>query len=196
MLKNFFNSKGFSLMEAVVSIGVIAIVGIILADILTRTFSSNNKTQLISRVKQNGQVALNVIDREIRNTEAIVCPTPPDGVSSISLNTIVVIKNGVYTRFKLHPETGTTNGFIGQDNSVVTSVSTACTESQDSYISLTNQTDNGVSVKDLSFTRNRISGSPDTITISFSLAQPVGASTGFQTELGQDALFQTTVQLR
>ncbi len=76
------NSKGFTLVEALVVITVIGFIGVILTDLLFRSFRSSNKTQIQGILQESGQSALNVMDQSIRFSR-IVCVEPGDGTGSI-----------------------------------------------------------------------------------------------------------------
>ena len=59
--------NGFTIIEILVVIAVISIVGVIIAEIFFNTLRGSNKSSLITKIKQNGQTSLEVMDKAIRN---------------------------------------------------------------------------------------------------------------------------------
>lgn len=94
-------SKGFTLVEMLVVIAVLAVFGTLILVIFTRTLRGGGKAQIIGTIKQNGQSVLEVMDKTVRNADAIYCPNivPPD--TSAASNTLVVLKDGVFTRLRI-----------------------------------------------------------------------------------------------
>lgn len=95
---NFVKKKlsgGFTLAEILVVIAIVAIVGTILVLIFTNTLRGSNKSQILSAMKQNGQAVLDSMSRTIRSADNVVCP------ASESSNTIVIVKNGTYSRYRV-----------------------------------------------------------------------------------------------
>src|SRR5438105_3723729 len=108
-----YPSKGFTLIEALLSIAILGVVGLIMVNILGQSFQLSSKSQIISKIKQNGQNALSVIDESVRNADSIVCPTP----TQTTLNNVILVtsKNGTYTRFNMHLQQTNVNGYIGKE---------------------------------------------------------------------------------
>ena len=88
--------KGFTLVEMLVVIAILGVFGTLILVIFTRTLRGGGKTQIIEAIKQNGQSVLEVMDKSVRNADQIFCPSvaSPD-------NTLVVFKDGVFTRFRI-----------------------------------------------------------------------------------------------
>jgi prepilin-type N-terminal cleavage/methylation domain-containing protein len=63
--------KGFTLLEILISIGVLAIVAPLMAQVLFTTTHVNKKTELVADIKQNGNFALDVIGRMVRSAVSI-----------------------------------------------------------------------------------------------------------------------------
>src|SRR5687767_3480485 len=84
-------NRGFTLVELLVVIGVLSIFGVLILNIFTRTLRGSNKSQILSVMKQNGQLSLEIIDKTVRGSDRVICTTS---------NTLVVVKNGSYTRFR------------------------------------------------------------------------------------------------
>lgn len=116
--------RGFTLAEILVVMAIVAIVGTMLVAVFTNTLRGSNKSQILAVIKQNGQAVLDNMDKTIRAADNLICPTA--GAS----DTIVVVKNGTYTRYRIALNSygsgtapaqcrGTgTNGCIEQDNPV------------------------------------------------------------------------------
>lgn len=112
-------SNGFTLMEMLVVVAVLSIFGIILTQIFVRSLTGSYKVQILSAIKQNGQAALEAMDKNVRGADAIICPT----LTSPSADTLMIVKNGVYTRYRLVPPSPpvspTINGYLAQDTPLV-----------------------------------------------------------------------------
>lgn len=188
------HSKGFTLIEALVSLTIIGIVGFILADLMSRSFQGSAKTALLGVIKQNGQTAMNIIDSKIRSAENVLC-----------LNTdVIVVQNGEsrLIRFYFEPPTGASAGYIAQD--------TLTRDPDPAYSSarycnfldhirapqkLTDTTK--VSVTNGVFSKSSVEGFSDSVTISYKVKSATVGS-GFSDQLGTSdgILFQTTINLR
>ena len=73
-MKNKTVHKGFTLMEILVSVGVLAIIATLLTQVLFTTVHVNKKAEILSTVKQEGNFALDVISRMIRSAKVISVP--------------------------------------------------------------------------------------------------------------------------
>ena len=210
---------GFTIAELLVAISVIAIMGAIITEIFSRSLRGGNKAQIIASIKQNGQTTLEALDKLIRNSDEIVCPvitvaeiiaaggSPPPKNS----DTVAVVKDGKYTRFRYKVGSPTTNGYILQDNPVYVAplsqesfLNDVCSNvwndpnSTDAVLITDTNTRNGVSVTSATpniFTRNKKAGFNDSLTISFDLKPGVAAPAAVAGQI--DAVtFTTTIQLR
>lgn len=199
--------KGFTLVEILVVIAVLSIVGVIVLTIFTQTLRGSNKSQIIGIIKQNGQSVLENMDKTIRGADNVVCPT------ITTVKTLVVVKNGEYTRFRFFdPIAGSTNGQIQQDfpvqpqppapkSDIDLFLANVCTDPMgtDSLLPVQVLTDTnpktGVSIENGLFTRNRLAGFTDQVTIEFNLKP--GVETPQAVAGSIDAVtFRTTIQLR
>ena len=182
-----------------VVIGVLAIIGVIMADILKGTIKSNIKTELTGTIKDNGDKALNTMDSTIQFADRVVCVNTYDA-SSFN-DTIVVVKNGKYTRFRFVKPKAGKNGYLQQEVFTLsdpTQATTAlCTQNATSPVIITD-TDpvSGVSLVVGSFQDNPNPGFKDVVNISFSLAPAVNIGTGAQNQVGGNVNFATSVELR
>lgn len=212
------SKKGFTLLEVIVVMGVLSIIGVIILTIFTRTLKGNNKAQILVAIKQNGQSVLENMSQAIRNAHYIVCMdtnTNPSGTTSPNNSTVVIEKNGVYTRYRIALPSDRTgpmpscqsNGCIISDNPVKeidedtgkeetesVLVNRIC-PAQSTMTSAQTLTDtnpqSGVSIMGGSFTTL----AEDSVTINFILGPGVGAHSSVTGQI--DAVnFETTVQLR
>ncbi|MCX6783532.1 MAG: type II secretion system protein [candidate division WWE3 bacterium] len=65
------NNRGFTLVEMLISIAVIAVVGVLGGDILIASVRSYNKSQTINQLTQNGDFALSQMTESLRNASVI-----------------------------------------------------------------------------------------------------------------------------
>lgn len=66
--------QGFTLMEILISVGILAIVGTLIAQVVFTTTHVNKKTEILTDIKQDGNFALDVISRMVRSAKSIdVC---------------------------------------------------------------------------------------------------------------------------
>lgn len=191
-------NKGFTLIEIIVVIGILSIIGVIVLTIFSRTLKGNNKAQILSSIKQNGQGALENIDKNIRNADNLVCSSPS--------NTTVVVKNGIYTRFRFIISDINNNGSIVTDNPTPQILDTTpqlfvnrvCnpTDPMNSATILTDTNpQTGVSLVSGSFSTSKLAGFKDAVTVSFVLASGVKAPSAISGEI-DTVTFETTIQLR
>ena len=161
--------KGFTLVELLVAIGILGVVGGIATIILFTTLRSASKSDIMREVKQNGDYAISVMERMIRNATGVESTCLGSG-TSLTINN----PDGRTTTFSLG----------GTSNIQIASVSALGTGF------LTNEK---VAATGLNFTCSRTPGKPDVVSINFTLSQP-----GTPTRPEERALinFQTTVSLR
>lgn len=196
------NKDGFTLVEILVVIAIISIIGVVMVAIFTNTLRGSNKSQILAAVKQNGQAVLESMDKTVRGADYVICVTP-------SGTTLVVVKNGNYTRYRMFASTASDNGSIQQDfpvqpqQSIIAAFLTSiCTDTDPAVLpqvltDVNQQT--GVSVQKVSganfFTPNPGAGSKDSVTIKFRLGPAIGAPSVIAGQV-DPVTFQTTVQLR
>ena len=202
-----------------VVIAVLSLVGVLILTIFTRTLRGSNKAQIIGVIKQNGQSVLESMTSNIRNADNLICP-----VDSTPTNTLVVVKNGIYLRYRIAfagnskvPSSCSANGCIVSDNPVQSTDPTAdevanptlfvnrvCNplsiipDPLSSALIMTDtNTQSGVSVSNKSglFVRSKASGFKDGVTINFSLEEAKDALPSVAGQI-DPVTFETTIQLR
>lgn len=92
-------TAGFTLIEILVVISVTAILLTIMTQIFFSSLGGDNKASAIALIKQNGTSVLDEIDKTIRGADDVVCPYLTSS-TPVSSNNLVVVKNGVYTRYR------------------------------------------------------------------------------------------------
>lgn len=215
LITNNRKSEGFTLVELLVVIAVMSIFGLLILNIFTQSLRGSNKSQIIGVIKQNGQAVLETMDKAVREADNVIC-------LSDTLDTMVAVKNGIYTRYIFSLPSSSTNGLVEQDNPVklVLNVVPAREETDAEFINrvclaadpllptvivLTDtNTKTGISVikaKDTLgndvpfFTRNKQAGFRDTINIRFALKPGIQAPLAIAGQI-DPVNFETTVQLR
>lgn len=206
-------SLGFTLAEILVVLGILSILGLIVLTIFTRSLRGTNKTQIILAIKENGQSVLETIDKAIRSSDNLVCPALPAGVMKISSNTLVIFKEGLYTRYRISlPDDSTTSPTCLQNGCITVDLPTKTAEettdqlfinrvcnSTDPLVSPTILTDTdpdkGVLLSGGIFSLDRKAGFKDSMTVEFTLKAPPGAPSAVAGQI-DPVTFETTVQLR
>lgn len=85
--------KGFSLVEILVVITIFAVIGILSTRSLFLTLRGAKKSDSLVRVRENVNLALSVIERQIRNSESVDC------LSSTPEQLVYTALEGVDTSF-------------------------------------------------------------------------------------------------
>ncbi|MBI5620307.1 type II secretion system protein [Candidatus Gottesmanbacteria bacterium] len=111
------NKKGFTLIELLVAVAIISGLGTVLAQAFFTTTRSNTKVERLTDVKQNGEYALALIERMVRNARTITATCTQDGsVSTPSAavvapdggeTTIGCVLDGTVTRIASQSSSGT-----------------------------------------------------------------------------------------
>lgn len=86
--------RGFSIVEMLISVGVFAIVGIVITNSLSSSFKNSRKSSAISNVKSNIDYAISTIERLLRNAQSI------DVVSSTATKLVYIDEFGNNTNFE------------------------------------------------------------------------------------------------
>jgi len=172
MVKEIYSKtvKGLTLLELLVSIGLLAIVGGIAAVIFFITIMNASKSDTIREVKQNGDYAISVMERMIRGARIIEDPASCSGTSTSS----ITIRN---------PDNQpTTFSVLSGPPDQVASNSTTLTNNKVK-----------VNPGGLTFTCTQNSGKAPIVSINLSLSQA-----GTTTKVAEitTIIFKTTVSLR
>ncbi|MEX0587548.1 MAG: prepilin-type N-terminal cleavage/methylation domain-containing protein [Patescibacteria group bacterium] len=163
---------GFTLLELLVVIGIIAIVGVIAADIFVNVTRSYNKAEIITRVQRSGNVALAQMTGEIRNARRVISPAPGGSDSTLTIEN----SSGGQVAFAFQPAMGGANGYISRDGSPI---------SDSDY-------ETGVNITSLTFTV--LSTTPTVVGITLGLEQPLGVPG--RVDFQAATSLQTSVSLR
>lgn len=161
--------RGFTLVELLVAVSLIGIVGGIATIILFTTLQGASKSDIMREVKQNGDYAISVMERMIRNANSVVVGCPAGPGSQIRPSLTIKNRDNQTTSFALSlsgDQIASTGGML---------------------------TNNKVTASNLLFTCTRTRGSPDVVSISFDLAQ---RAITFRPEERASINFKTTVSLR
>lgn len=81
-------NSGLSLVEILIVITIFAIIGILSTRSVFLTLRGAKKSDSLVRVRENVNNALSVIERQIRNSEKITCPSVGTTLSYVSLEGI------------------------------------------------------------------------------------------------------------
>jgi prepilin-type N-terminal cleavage/methylation domain-containing protein len=172
--------RGFSLMELIVAIAILAGVGIVLSQIFISTFRSNTKTEILKEVKQNGEFALDVMTRTIQNSIKI-----NSSCTGVAADFLTITNPDA-------AQTQTTFGCALDTNNIPRLAST--TGGVTSYITSKNVSLGGTSCPGtLSFTCRSTVGLPSSVLITMTLGQSGTAVDQFERS---SASFQTSVSAR
>lgn len=170
--------RGFTLLEMLISVTIVALVGGILAQAFFTMTRTNTKTERIKDVKQSGEFALEVMERMIRNAREVTSSCPGTSSDTISIR---------------NADNGTTTFSCLLDNGTprIASQSGATAE----FLTSSSVTLGGslCAASSLSFTCTTSGGRPGNIRIAFQLSQlgtPVDQFERSSISLG------TTIQLR
>lgn len=172
--------EGFTLLEMVVSIAIVALVAVVLSQIFLVTLRTNAKTEISKDMKQNGELALESMVRMIQRAQRITSTCAASGTTSQSL-TIVNDDDGE-----------TTFGCVAEGQAMRLASSSA---SSTKYLTSTNVTLGGTSCVEstLEFVCFGAAGLPGSVTISFQLSESGMSAQSFEQS---SESFQTTATMR
>ncbi len=180
IMKRLRSTDGFTILELVVSVAIVALVAVVLSQIFLVTLRTNAKTEISKDMKQNGELALESMVRMIQRAKSISSTCISTGTSSQSIQ-VVNSDNGVTTLGCLvdgnasRLASSSANGieYLTSDN--VTLGGTSCAESS------------------LAFVCYGAAGLPASVTISFQLSK---AGMSVQSFEQSSEFFQTTATMR
>ena len=174
--------NGFTLIEILVSVGILAIVSTLMAQVLFTTTHVNTRTNSLEDIKQNGNFTLDVIGRMVRGAQTIEtsCSSGPTAISANITNpdnnvtTLLCVSDGKAAR--IASVSGTNVAYLSAGN-------------------VTLSASGGVSCADstLTFSCPPATGIQNQLTIGFTLGQLGVSGSAFNS--GKSA-FQSTVDMR
>lgn len=191
---------GFTLVELLVVIGIMAIIGGIATDLFVSIFKGANKANVINEVKQNGNLALDIMERSIRNAKTARIGGPDSFPDSQFL--ILQDINDNYIQFHIINPTPTPpkNGKVTIATGVTLDADNKLPSSSEKEITNTDPI-GGISILSGSFSvvcPTPPANSPAYVSIDFRAAQGQGAPSRQDYIIGgaSGLTFQTTVSLR
>lgn len=177
------HTSGFTLLEILISVTIAGAVGVLIAQVFFTTARTNTKTELLKDVKQNGEYAMGIMERMIRNSLRVESVCSDTGTTLTSID--IVNPNGDTTTFGCVLDSGTTR--------IASTSSSATTE----YLTSNDVTIGGLTCADaansLSFVCTSYPDQQTSVTVNFSLSQIGTPPDQFEQA---SVLFQTTATPR
>ena len=178
------NRRGVTLVELLVALGVLSIMVTVGGDILASIIRAQRKAQVLSRIQQNGNYVLSLMEQEVRSATDIIDPDPATinyGETSPGQDRLtILLPDGRRKTYSFSP--GSYTGTC-QNGRVMVAYGTATPSA------ITDEDpDDGVDVRSLSFlVANPGAGVPLAVQIHLNLTQscagPVTASQNLSTQV-------------
>jgi len=111
---------GFTMIEILVVIGILGVIATIGTSMFFTTFRSSTKTKILSTVKQNGDYALSVMERIVRDSQEVIANTEtPSKTCEVDMKKIKVKRlDGSEIEFSCEEAA---NSFIASNSAALTS---------------------------------------------------------------------------
>lgn len=123
MVKMVKRQTGFTLIELLVAIGIMVTVGALASGLFFTILKQSSKTNILTEVKQNGDYAISVMERMIRNAAGVESSCPGSGNSLIIRN-----PDGETTQFSLSgTQIASTGGMLTGNKVSASNLSFTCT---------------------------------------------------------------------
>lgn len=164
----FAHRQGFTLVELMVVVGITITVGVMVANIFAINLRTTAKNRALTEVKQSGDYALSIMERMIRNSEAVDCPAGD--------------------RLELSNFDGGTTAFFIDADRIASESAYSGLNTITGYL-----TSDELTATDLVFVWTERTGKPDIVDISFDLAK---TGTALGQEFSAAIPFRTTVSTR
>jgi len=111
---------GFTLVEILVVVGILGIIAVVASTIFFTTIRSSSKTKTLTKVKENGDYALSVMERLIRDSEEVITNSD-NQTCQAGMNKIKLLRlDGTTVEFACVNK-GTADGQIASNSARLTS---------------------------------------------------------------------------
>ena len=181
------NCLGFTLVETMVVVALLSVVGVMAVEIFFTSLRGGTKAETLKEVKQNGDYAISVMERMIRNAQEVTSPNPTDCDGSQFLE--ITIRN---------PDFGKTTFSCGNQIALISATPysplplTPTPTPVETYL-----TSSELYVRDCYFICNNPGSTPENVTIHFVLSETGAATpTPARPEERASVTFETTISLR
>lgn len=125
--------KGFTLIEVLVSMGILSLVIVAATGLFFFAIRGGKKTDIVTKIKQNGDYALNLMKTKIRNAKAVSCQGAKITVANPEGNqTIFDLTGG-----RLRSTTDGKSGFLTSEEFKTSGLSFSCSSETPTVVSLT-----------------------------------------------------------
>ncbi len=181
---------GFTLLELLVSAGVLSLVSVIIAQVLFTTVRLNTKTEQLKEMKQTGTATMETVRRMIQNARGVSSPCTGTILSELTIVNI----DGIETTFRCAADTQYTTRSVFRIASESATLSTTSFISSGNVTLVANAGDAGCGIADtedaaLQFVCTSIGDKVTSVSIFFRLRQQNATTGVFE---GATETFQST----
>jgi len=114
-------NKGFTLVELLVSIGLVLIIGTVGTSMIASILRSYNKAHIINEIEQNGNYVLSLMESQIRNAASATLTGTCNGAGNRCLSLEVTPQEGSLFTYSIGDDgNGTGMGAVMKDGAVLT----------------------------------------------------------------------------